>query len=407
MNNRVYYGEYSLAYWIELILTKKIVLPKYQRHFVWEPSDVREFVDSLKEKRFVPPVTIGSFSKNGIKQNLIIDGQQRLTSVLLAYLEIFPDKEQYKAHLASLANGDEDETEEGYDPFDNVLLWNFEKLTEKGSYKEEILSKLESENYKPLQHKLSKEELKQTFIGFSYIVPADDDSTAQQEFYSKIFRNINQKGVRLFEIESRKALYFLNDYYEGFFEPQFADDYFVKLTTGVKQQFDFVRYMSMLCAYHKQGQKIKKVARGYGRYMEKYYEDYIYSIIEKENGTEDGVKINKYEELFGKFEDLFENNLYSDEMNRLADTLKNLGIPKSHPSIISMDLYFFGLLYQVLFLHNDIDMSKKEQLKKELEEVISVYRKDDKHSTVPAQLGFLRLRISKSLEVYSSFVKNE
>ena len=111
MNNRVYYGEYSLAYWIELILTKKIVLPKYQRHFVWEPSDVREFVDSLKEKRFVPPVTIGSFSKNGVKQNLIIDGQQRLTSVLLAYLEIFPDKEQYKAHLASLANGDEEETE--------------------------------------------------------------------------------------------------------------------------------------------------------------------------------------------------------------------------------------------------------------------------------------------------------
>jgi len=403
MNNRVYYGEYSLAYWVELILTKKIMLPKYQRHFVWESSDVREFVDSLKEKRFVPPVTIGSFSKNGIKQNLIIDGQQRLTSVLLAYLEIFPDKEQYRAHLASLANGDEEESDDGDDPYDNVLLWNFEKLTEKGSKKEDIISKLEPGNYKSFNHSFSKEELMQTFIGFTYIVPADDDSTAQQEFYSKIFRNINQKGVRLFEIESRKALYFLNDYYEGFFEPKFADDYFVKLATGIKQQFDFVRYMSMLCAYHKQGQKIKKVARGYGRFMEKYYEDYIYSIIEKDNKAEDGLRTTKYEELFGKFEDLFDDNKYSNEINKLADTLKALEIPKSHPSIISMDLYFFGLLYQVLFLHNDIDMSKKKQLKNDLEEIISAYRNDQKHSTAPAQLGFLRLRILKSLEIYSQY----
>ena len=31
MNTRVYYGEYSLSHWIELVLTQNIILPEYQR----------------------------------------------------------------------------------------------------------------------------------------------------------------------------------------------------------------------------------------------------------------------------------------------------------------------------------------------------------------------------------------
>lgn len=36
MENKVYYGEYSLKHWIDLILSKNIELPEYQRYFVWE-----------------------------------------------------------------------------------------------------------------------------------------------------------------------------------------------------------------------------------------------------------------------------------------------------------------------------------------------------------------------------------
>lgn len=35
MDNKVYYGEYSLDHWIKLILKKDIVLPDYQRNFTW------------------------------------------------------------------------------------------------------------------------------------------------------------------------------------------------------------------------------------------------------------------------------------------------------------------------------------------------------------------------------------
>ena len=373
------------------MLTKKIVLPRYQRHFVWNITDVKEMIESLKEKRFVPPVTIGSFNKDEKKQNLIIDGQQRLTSILLAYLGIFPDKERYKAHLVALANGEEEVPEEGEDPFDNVLLWNFEKLTEKGVQKMDILSKLEQGNYQMVDFGLTEDDMKQSFIGFSYIVPDDDDTTAQQQYYSKIFREINRKGVNLLELESRKSLYFLNDKYEDFFAPDFMEEFHVQMAVGIQQQFDFVRYLSMLSAYEKQGRNVKKVARGYCRIMEKYYEEYIFSVIE-----------GKYEDKFGRFEDLFENQNYADDMKRLKNAIDILEVPKTFPSIINMDLYFFGLIYQVLFMHNDLNKDHRETLKDQLEAAITTFRDNPKHAVAPAQMGHLRERITTSIDIYST-----
>lgn len=61
MGNKVYYGEYSLDHWIKLILKKNIVLPDYQRNFTWTLKTRKNLIKSLKEKEFVPPVTIGFF----------------------------------------------------------------------------------------------------------------------------------------------------------------------------------------------------------------------------------------------------------------------------------------------------------------------------------------------------------
>ena len=41
MENKVYYGEYTLKHWINLMLSGNIVLPEYQRHFVWRERDVK------------------------------------------------------------------------------------------------------------------------------------------------------------------------------------------------------------------------------------------------------------------------------------------------------------------------------------------------------------------------------
>ena len=94
MENRIYYGEYSLKHWIELLLKEKITLPEYQRSYVWNEKAVKRFIKSLKEKQFIPPVTIAHYKIENDKNetNLILDGQQRLTSLLLATINSFPDK---------------------------------------------------------------------------------------------------------------------------------------------------------------------------------------------------------------------------------------------------------------------------------------------------------------------------
>ena len=51
MENRVYYGEYSLRHWIDLVLKKNIVLPDYQRYFVWDEKKVETLIETFKNKQ--------------------------------------------------------------------------------------------------------------------------------------------------------------------------------------------------------------------------------------------------------------------------------------------------------------------------------------------------------------------
>lgn len=393
MNNHVYYGEYSLAFWIELILTRKIILPKYQRHFVWNLERLTTLMATFRENRFVPPVTIGSFVRpDGSKCNYIIDGQQRLTSIMLAYLDLFPDKDSYKAHLQSLANGEESLDNDGVDPYDNVLEWNFKYLTDRGNNKQDIQRYVEEGNYKSIGLRLDANFFHEHFLGFSYIVPASN-ATDQQCYYTKMFREINIQGVQLMTLESRRSLYFLNERYEQLFEPSFVVKYHVNLV-GEKQQLDFARYLCLMAAY-KKSESVYKVARGYsGKRMEVYVENYIYSVVSSE-----------FEDVFGKFSDIFPNANFEEDVEHLKMDLQQLDFPEEYPSIINLDMYFLGLVYHVLFCHQRIDTTRKDGLKRKLEEQISSFRGEDKHAQVPAQLQYLRKRILKSIEIYNEYLQ--
>ena len=46
--SRTYYGEYSLLRWIDLLLNGNIILPEYQRCFVWNERDLYRLIESLK-----------------------------------------------------------------------------------------------------------------------------------------------------------------------------------------------------------------------------------------------------------------------------------------------------------------------------------------------------------------------
>ena len=228
MDNRVYYGEYSLRHWINLILKNNIVLPEYQRYFVWNEKKLETLIETIKNKQFVPPITIGAFKINGINENLILDGQQRITSILLAYLGLFPDKEKYKKSIETFLNDNDDLEDEL--PFDNILEWNMNQLTDKGKNKESILEKITtSDHYKTINLNINDSFFDTNFLGFSYLVPQSPDEKEQKRYYSSVFRNINIQGEPLLPQESRASLYFLDKDLKELFSPDFCKNIVIKI----------------------------------------------------------------------------------------------------------------------------------------------------------------------------------
>lgn len=90
-------------------------------------------------------------------------------------------------------------------------------------------------------------------------------------------------------------------------------------------------------------------------------------------------------------------------MTVLRGMLNDLDIPKDFPSIINMDIFFFGLIYEVMFRHKKIDITKKNELSNRLQEKINELRHEANHSQTPALLKYMRKRISESLDIYSEY----
>lgn len=390
MDNKVFYGEYTLRHWINMILRKELLLPDYQRFFVWKEKKMDLLIETLQEKRFVPPVSIGVYMENDEKQNLIIDGQQRLTSILLAYLGLFPEQsEDFVSHERTLADERDDGIDDEDYEDDELLDWTFKKLTVHGRTKESILSGLKLQNYKRKDYNLSDEFWETTFLGFSYMVPDLSQEKAQLKYYSKVFRDINIQGQRLQPLESRQALYFLDKDLLDLFNPSFAHDIII----GVKpsKKMDFVRYLSLLSSYKKLN-NYYWVARGNGyvKEMERFYENFIFSIVGEAPM-----------DIFASLEEMFGYDDWHRRMQLLELRINDLGLKRTFASIVQMDTYFFGLIYYIVFQGRDINISGKQNLNRILDNLYESYKESYLHSRSPNALKYMQKRMEESINTYA------
>lgn len=389
-NNRIYYGEYSLAYWIQMILKGNIVLPEYQRTFVWNKDDYTNLIDSFKEKQFIPPVTIGAYKTTNGQDNLIIDGQQRLTSVFLAYIERFPKKEAGTGNIENLVNENDDDSDD--DEQENMIEWTFKDLLAKGNNKGEIIAKCPQEKYEILDH-LDDDFFNKNFLGFAYIVPSTSTEEEQQKFFSTLFRNINIRGKSLYVLESRASLYFLNHQLKEWFNPEFCKEISSSIVDkSRKSSMDFVRYVALLSQYKKKGSE-RGIGYGYASKMENYYETYIYSVV----GDKDSI-------IFGKFSDIFTDKNYKPYLDEIDRLITELNYRRRFQSIIDLDLYFFGLIYFTAFEKRVLDTSRKDALEEELKNAINDIKGNGLNTKSPACLKYLRERIFKSIEIYQKYL---
>lgn len=387
MNNKVYYGEYTLRHWINLIFKKNIILPDYQRYFVWDQNKAKELIKAFKEKQFIPPVTIGSFKSEKESINLILDGQQRLTSILLAYIGYFPNKIINQKELKFMDENDNLIEDEG---INNILEWNFNELLKNGSTKEEIKENLSYENYIKFDFNVGKDFFDNNFLGFSYLVPLLANDKEQQKFYSKVFRSINIQGESLLALESRAALYYLDKDLEDYFIPKFIEKIYVN-----DSKVDFVRYLALLSQYKKE-KTADELGKRFAGKMEKYYEEYIYFTV----GEEDSNIFIKYSEVFK------DKKEYEKMYINLKESLKKLELLKKYGSIIDVDITLFGLIYFIVFEKKEIDYSKKESIIKEInKEIEKIRREDTKHVKNPAAFKYLRYRVRRSIEIYERYIK--
>lgn len=388
MANRIYYGEYTLKYWIDLIFKGNIILPEYQRTFVWEKGEVIKLMLSLKNDFFVPPITIGFY--NG--QNLIIDGQQRITSLLLAFLKIYPKIENFmKSNLDSFADENDDTNDESSN--DNILGWTFNEILKLGKNKDEILSKdlleyeklLSDKNFQKLQ--IDDKFFDEHYLGFSYLLPEQN----QQKYFSSVFRNINANGRKLSALETRKALYFLKDGMDAFFDPSCIKNIFIEKDKK-KERIDFVRYLSICSQFAKNGD-VNGLLKNYGKKEEAYYTLFIDDCINENS-----------ESLFVEYDSKFFKNL-----EQLSNAIEILRLKnRSFTSIIDCDIYMFGLIYFLVIKGKNLIEMKKSSLLPDLESAIKSLKDNQEsgemHKKTPSALKYVRQRFLKSLEIYKEYI---
>lgn len=393
MNKKTFYGEYTLLHWLELILTKNIVLPEYQRSFVWKKELVENFLKKLKNGTFVPPVIIGSLDSGAQNENIILDGQQRLTSILLGYLGIYPKDDSFRMTDDPLYSSDSDAGDD-----DEIMIeWSFKLLTNdsRNKSKADILANIDNTKYETIDAsaRLDDAFLNEAYLGFSYIVPVGENEQTQQKFYSTVFHDINQQGVVLQGQESRRSLYYLNTGLVPYFEPRPLIN-ILKLNQGGKvYRYDYVRALALLTQFNKDGNEgnVAKRCKSQERF-ELYYEQYINAVVVDDDSP-----------VFGKFSTTIGIANIGPRTSRLKDSVETLGFNITFANgIIEADTKLFGLIYHIVFKNKSIDTTRKEILKAALEAKVSEFRDDENHRS--SGLVYIRRRIRQSIDIYAGYV---
>ena len=393
MDKKIFYGEYTLMHWVELIMRQNIVLPGYQRRFVWNNSQIEHFIKSLKDGKFIPPVIIGAY--NG--ENMILDGQQRLSTILLGYLGVIPKQEVFKiTDDPNYADADEGaDMSDGDEP--EAIEWTFKLLVKQGAKntKAEMLTRIDNAKYDRLEPACCLDEafLNSNYLGFSYIVPANCLLTEQMKFYSTVFHDIDMQGVELKAQESRRALYYLDNELIPFFEPAVSSQLKVS-QNGKTARYDFVRALAFTSQFAKQSNE-SAIAKGCRRQesFDIYFSDYINAVINNTNSTR-----------FGQFSVRIGKTNIEDRTGKLQTYVADLGFNHVFQTIIDADTSLLGLIYHVLIKGKELDTARFADLKNDLTAKIGEFKGIEGHRRSPNAVTHLRRRIRGSIEIYQSYV---
>lgn len=160
-----YGADYPVDGLVQRVIAGDIVVPKFQRGYVWSLKEASRFIESLLLGLPVPSIFLSR--EKGTQQLLVIDGQQRLLTLRYFYEGLWP-------------------------------------ITRKEFALKGVTSKFEGETYKSLPQD-DRRRLNDSIIHAIVIrqeQPSDDDSSIYH-----IFERLNTSGVSLTPQEIRAAIY--------------------------------------------------------------------------------------------------------------------------------------------------------------------------------------------------------
>ena len=172
---KVKHYELTLEDWIEILMHRELVFPEYCRNFVWDKERVINFVDSMNAGFHVPSLTIGIVIDHGKRYSYLVDGQQRLTAIMLAYMSLFP-----KVALENKSHN-----------------WTLEALTSLGSTRDSIKNNMDHSLYERIDYNTTVAFYRYKTIGCNFLVPNRLCTQEHVEYYENLYRKINQGAVPL------------------------------------------------------------------------------------------------------------------------------------------------------------------------------------------------------------------
>lgn len=251
INKKISYIDvkYNLSYLTNQILEKIFVMPKYQRGYVWDIEKVSSLIYSLLRGIPIPNLYGYNTYDDEKDKNIteIIDGQQRLTSIVMYYYGIFPkfkvrsinysehmneiailceyyyNPEKYKKIAENLLSKSQKDYDDRIGKIDNAedILNKEYKLNidveflislanEDGSHKIINISYRDSKNNKSHLTQREKTNLMNSALTF-VLVQGDTDITSET---IDIFTIYNSAGEPLGAQEIRNGVYYKNIVYK-------------------------------------------------------------------------------------------------------------------------------------------------------------------------------------------------
>lgn len=377
MNNKIqtYYGEYSLDHWLKLIKTGNLKMPEYQREFVWKNQQINELYDSFEQNIFIPPIII--VRKNN--QNYVLDGQQRLTSIVLMY------KQKLATDIKDLKE----------------TFWeNWENIDDASKYK----SNDENNPIKVIDDKFAQSKQ----LGFSFILISEKDEAKANQYLASIFHRINSKGTPLNYKQNMEALKFISPNYKHLIFPERFNKYKIG-----NQDFDILRYLVLLSIYdtNKNLSEFTNIAKSkldtdeykFGRgesiptiYLHTLYYDYMTALNDQPISSNLFSNLNLGQDILKIIRSKTDNQI--DYAFQKIEECLNKYQWNNFSNIVEADLYFFGVVYYLIIRDGYLFKSDSKSINliiNELKEANKVNKTKTKNT-----INNILARIEQSIKIW-------